>query len=80
MNEIFTERQIRYIIVDKYNRPMSFDGEQVWYCDSSKWKGRKLPVKLVTKQEAQKQIRMTKKFRKQFNDYSSEYYLMKVEE
>jgi hypothetical protein len=71
-----------YIIVDKDNRPMSFDSDdrrmedrQLCYCYNS------FPVKIVTSKQAQKQIEITIKNRIAWGCYNPEidiYQLMPV--
>lgn len=70
-----------FIIVDEHDKPMSLDAEhgQLCYCDDMRWKGDVFPVKIITKQEAVKQIAITKKNRKKLGFNVGKYYLMPVE-
>lgn len=58
-------KSYKYVIVaDKDERPMAWGDEQLCYCDNERWEDDIFPIKVITKQTAEKQIKRSIVYRK----------------
>lgn len=68
------------IVTDEESRPMAFSDKQLCYCDDECWKGEIHPVKVISVEEARKQIKQSIAWRKKnnFSANKGDYKLMPV--
>lgn len=67
-----------YIIVDENNKPMSWGGEQLCYCDNETWQDTPHLLKMYTEGFARGLIQKSIQFSKKNNGEVGTYRLMEI--